>query len=352
MEFARSAWQLLACAVPLCVLPQTAPEAFQIESVVATTCAAESLDEDFSDGCALGTATRTTDTRTWNGALPPDPVAVSSIAAVRRSGSAANDLRGIGSAAASAAREDDVEPLDGLAGGGSSSVVITIGSSGLPAEPIELDFSITRAGISLALEDGFANAPGDDIPEAEVRMLVSCIGCDPGSAWFYQALFASVHDQAPIGFQDTLDFLDPQGLGKPAWDVTNTMPGNATAELAADFDGELDLGILEPGESFVVTLAVHARANAGIYNPAFEPFPPPPNEPKVYATAYIGEEFPPSPLVGLGLGGLPSSRVGINSVEINGRSLVLLLPEPGSTSLDLAALVAIAVLGRRCLARR
>ena len=89
-----------------------------------------------------------------------------------------------------------------------------------------------------------------------------------------------------LGFQDSLDYFDPQGIGKPTWNVTTGQPGVASASLAAPFARQLTLGTLSPGETFVVTYTVHARSYVGLYDSAREPDPPP-DEPKVSASASL-----------------------------------------------------------------
>jgi hypothetical protein len=204
------------------------------------------------------------------------------------------------------ARADAGQALDLAAAAGAAFILRVRNDSAAP-EPMVFRFLISNAALALAI----TNYVAADVPIAEiVSEVATSDGLQDVVRWNYNAFLASLGSGVPVGMQDTLNFVDPQGIGKPVLDSFSTSPGEATAHFAP-FVGTLDLGTLPAGAEFTLTYIIEARAYTGTLNTVVIPSP---ESTTVSLTALIEDPF------------------GLDGFFLNGQSLASLIAGDTGTS--------------------
>jgi hypothetical protein len=174
-----------------------------------------------------------------------------------------------------------------LAAAASAQFTLTVINNGPLPEPLTFRFLILNAALELEINDYVAL--GDDVPVAEIFSTAATrrTGFPPTTYWRYQALLASTSSDFLVGLQDSLNFIDPQAIGKLAIDSITQGRGTASVDFAP-FVGTLDLGILDPGEGTTLVYTIGARVYTGVHDPLPRPSP---NPPAVALSALIEDPF-------------------------------------------------------------
>jgi len=324
--------------VPLLLAASASPAgAFVLDAWTQASCAAYSNTEDFDiTGCHLGPGITGSIVTTGN-ASPGDALtSVSPSADVSAGASlpATLDHNGVDARAAA-----DMVIAQSTQAAAASSAALTTTLRNDDAGPVALDFGFEIDGgfLQLTLEDFLAD--GDDTPIAEVRAEIWCETCVQKLAWSYRALYASYNNENQFGVvNDLLDFFDPHGIGKPTWvsvDGGNVCSPNPPSECTHEahgtlspFQGTIPIGTLDPGASATIRYTIEARSYTGTLSPLLTPTDPP----RASGVATLSDLF------------------GIEEIVfINGTPLSTFVPEPEPAAGAAAALVALAVGGRRRL---
>jgi hypothetical protein len=327
---------LLVPLLTALAIPATADLVLVKTSWTQEVCAAYSSTQDFETfGCQTNIPGVTGSTVTQSDANPGDAV-TSATTTDLSAGASIDALLQHNGVDARAAADMVIAQSTQVAAASSAVLTATLRNNGVAPAPFDFTFTIDSGFLQLTLEDFLAD--GDDVPIAEVKAEIWCETCATDKlAWNYHALYASYNNENQFGVvNDLLDFWDPHGILKPAWNSVDggnvcdpNPPYDCTHEahgtLVPPFTKTIHFDMIDPGATGSFRYTIEARSYTGTLSSLLTPT----NPPHVAGVATLSDPFGVSDIILIN--GVPLSE----------------LPEPEPIGGAIASLAALAIRARR-----